>query len=491
MNKQQERLKINQAHNVNQASRITKNSFFLLVANVSDVVFALVSVAILARYLGVEVYGQYVFIISIILVFDTISQFGMRRIIIREVSKDKENVGKYMGSFIIIRCILSAIAFGAVAVTINILNLSEIYKTATYILMASQTISTFSMAFMTIFYAFEKMAYQTIISAVNNVLGIIFIIFVVSLDLGFIPLMIAMILPNVATFFLSYILLTKKISRPKFEFNPKQWKLLIKESYPLFIEMVFRQNFLRVDIFIIKALRSASEVALFNAPYSLILRLQMIPLAFTTSLFPLMSRHADTSREAFKSTYVKAFKILFNLSLPFAIATTILADKIIIIIFGINFIKSAVALKILIWMVTLMFLDSIINTVLVSLKKQWFSAVSHAAMFIVNLILDLLLVPIYGYVGACIGNLFAYMTRFILSYYFISKNDITLPLDQILPKPLLSGAAMGVIMYFFRELNIVATLSLGFIAYAGSAILLGTFSKDELGFFKKALNLRT
>lgn len=489
MDDQRKRQKIEQPQTVNQAARITKNSFMLLVANAADFVFGLISIAIFTRYLGVELFGQYAFIMSIILVFSTLPHFGMRRIIIREVTKNKENASRYLGSVIIIQCMLSAVVFGAVTITLMLLGFSGTYITAAYIIMASEIISAISMAFMTIFFAFERMAYNTLLTIVNRTLGLVLILVVVSLNLGFIPLMLSLLIPNILSLLLSYILVARKIDKPKFEFNLKQWRFLIKESYPLFAELIFRQSFLRVDVFVLKAMRGIAEVSSFHAPYSLIIRLQIFPVAFTTALLPPMTRLADASKMSFEIAYTKVFKILLSISLPIAIATTILADKIIVIIFGENFLKAAIVLKILIWMINLMFLESLFNTVLISIKKQWFSAINHAIMFLINLVLDLILIPSYGLVGACIGTLSAYVSRFFLSYYFISKNGITLTIGKIFYKPLLCGISMGIIMYFLKDLNMVATLFIGFLTYTGAIILTGTFSREEIGIFKKSLNL--
>ncbi len=480
----------NKPHVVNQVARVAKNSFMLLVANVIDLIFGLVLIAIFARYLGVKVYGQYVFIISMVSIFSTIPHFGFRRIIMREVAKEKNNANRYLGSVIIIRCVLSTLAFAAIAITIKLLGLSGNYITAAYIIMASALTTVLSKSFITIFLAFEKMKYNTYLTVINRAIGITLIIAVVYYDLGFILLLVAIFIPNILTLLLSYVWVARKIGKPKFEFDPKRWKFLLKESYPLFIELVLRQNFLRVDVFVLKALSSASEISLFYAPYSLILRLQKIPASLSTALLPSLARLADKSKTSFVATYASAFKFLFIISLPIAIIVTLFADKIILIILGADFLAGAIVLKILIWMINLMFLESLFNAVLVSIGKQLFSSVSHGAMFIVNLILDILLIPYYGVVGACIGTLCAYVTRFFMSYYFISKNNITLPISNILPKPIFSGAVMGITIYLVRDLNMIFSISIGLASYVGVIILTGTFSKEEIGLLKNALNIR-
>ena len=77
-----------------------------------------------------------------------------------------------------------------------------------------------------------------------------------------------------------------------------------------------------------------------------------------------------------------------------------------------------------------------------------------------------------------------------MSYYFISRNNVTLPISTILPKPVLSGAVMGVVMYTVRDLNMIFSIAIGLASYVGVIILTRSFSKEEIGLLKNVLNSR-
>ena len=149
-------------------SRITKNSFFLLFAEAVNLIFGLLSIAIFARYLGISTYGQYAFINSIVLVFLTLPHFGMRRVVMREVTQNKEKANQYLGWVIILRAVLSIIAIIAVTIALVFLDLAGIYVAACYIILISEITATFSMGFMTIFFAFERMAYNTLLTMITR-----------------------------------------------------------------------------------------------------------------------------------------------------------------------------------------------------------------------------------------------------------------------------------------------------------------------------------
>jgi len=478
------------AQAVSQSARITRNSLLILAANLLDLLFGLLTVAVFARYLGVEVYGQYAFLSSVVALIIPIPHFGFRRIMMRELSRNRGNVDTYLGSLLLLRGALSLVALFVVFIAVRLLGLTDNYAFAAYLITGAEIAAVFGMSFMTVFFAYENMVYNTLFTLLSRVVGVVLILAVVFFDLGFLALLWALFIPNLLSLFLGYALVAKKFCRPSYKIDTARLSYLLKESFPLFLELVFRQSFLRVDIFVLKALRSLTEIALFNAPYSLITRLQIVPMAFTTALLPLFSRLAEDSRSSFEAIYAKVFKFFLCMTLPMAVAATMLATEITVAIFGEEFKQAAVALQILVWMINLMFLESLFNTVLVSLDKQWFTALTHAIMFVINLGLDILLVPFYGFLGACIGTLSAYVVRFILSYGYIAKNGIHVPFRATFPKPLLSSALMGLIMYFSRDLNWLAALSIGLATYLLAIKLTAAISKEEIGLLKGAISFR-
>jgi O-antigen/teichoic acid export membrane protein len=255
----------------------------------------------------------------------------------------------------------------------------------------------------------------------------------------------------------------------------------------MFISILFTQAFFRVDVFVLKALRSLSEVSLFFAPYLSIIRLQVIPQTIVMALFPTMSRLADTSSSSFEKNYEKTFRFLLMISLPIAMVTTVLAEKIILLLFGESFKEATISLQILIWAIVLTFLDALLLNVLISLNKQRILSFIFPFVFLVNLLLDLILVPLYGYVGACIGSLAAYMVRFCLTFYYVSKYTCYLPLNRIVLKPAISVLIMNIFMFLAKELNLFFAASLGMLMYLISLILLGNFTKDDIALLKRAL----
>ncbi len=472
----------------NTVARVARNTIALSISKLIQVVYGILSASLIARYLNVELFGQYTFITSIIAVFIPFSYFGMQRIVIREISKNKGEAEKYLSAALILRAVLSCLMIIGVTIALRFIDLPLNAIIAIYIFALSEIFISFTDIFISIFIAFEKMVYDPIINMISNISGIIAIVVVISYDLGFINLFLSILLPNIIACLLGFFLTSKRFVKPKIEINFSLWKYIIKESYPLFISTLFIQAFLRVDVFVLKALRNLSEVSLFFAPYTLIMRLQMIPQTVVMAFFPMLSRFVYASRDSFEKSYEKLFRLLFILSLPIAVVTTVLADRIILLFFGGNFRGATISLQILIWVINLSFLETLLSHVLVALNKQRLLSFIYALVFFANLLFDIILVPFYGYVGACIGSVAAYILRTGLTYYYVSKYTYFLSLNRIILKPALSVLIMSILLNFFTELNLFFMAFIGFGIYMATLFLTGDFSKEDVALFKRALN---
>jgi O-antigen/teichoic acid export membrane protein len=472
----------------NIVARVARNTFALTISRIVQVGYGLFTASIIARYLKVEIFGQYTFITSIIAVFIPFSYFGMQRIVIREIARNKDEAGEYLGAAIILRTLLSLIVIIGVTVLLPFIKLPYEAVIAIYIFALSEIFMSFADVFISAFISFEKMVYDLILNIIISLSGIVAIGSVVFYDLGFVNLFLAILSPSIAACIMGYIITIKRFVRPKIRINYPLWRYIIKESFPLFISTLFVQAFLRVDVFVLKALRNLSEVSLFFAPYTLVVRLQMIPQTIVMAFFPVLSRLASTDRDSFEKSYEKIFRLLFILSLPIAVVTTVLADKIILLFFGSNFKEATISLQILIWAINLTFLETLLGYVLISLNKQRLLSIIYALVFFSNLLLDIILVPLYGYIGACIGSLAAYILRTGLTYYYVSKHTYFLPLQRLIIRPMISVFIMSIFVYLTKGLNLFLVASLSMLVYIITLFLVGDFSKDDIALFKRALN---
>ena len=188
-----------------------------------------------------------------------------------------------------------------------------------------------------------------------------------------------------------------------------------------------------------------------------------------------------------KKTYEKAFKYLFILGLPLVIGISLLADRFILFIYGERFSGSILILQILAWDVLLKFLYMCSGFVLISTDKQNQMAKIVGCTALLNVVLNLLLIPSYSYIGAAIATI-ASEVFLLISYIYINyRNSYSIPLHKISAKPIVACAIMGFFIYQFSEINLILLITVSTILYFGLLYTIRGFSKDDMSLFKQLI----
>ncbi len=141
-------------------------------------------------------------------------------------------------------------------------------------------------------------------------------------------------------------------------------------------------------------------VGWYNAAYKFIYIFLSFNTLFIISIFPVISRFYKTSKESIKFAYEHSFKYMLIITIPIAVLVTVLANKIILLIYGPNYIPSVIALQILIWTIVFMFVNGISGNFLGSINKQPIVTKITAIGAVTNIILNILLIPKYSYIGS-------------------------------------------------------------------------------------------
>ena len=126
----------------------------------------------------------------------------------------------------------------------------------------------------------------------------------------------------------------------------------------------------RIDTVILSLIKGNIAVGYYNASYKLIEALMAVPIVFSTAVYPVFSKLHVYSKDSLSFSYHKSFKYLLILGLPIAAGSVALSDQIILLVYGTGFIQSSTALKILIWVIPIIYLTYIFRILLISINKQ-------------------------------------------------------------------------------------------------------------------------
>ena len=466
---------------MNTVQRIAKNMVALFTAHFIFAIVSLVLSIFIARVLGAATFGTYTFVLAFIAVFAVFSDMGYNTLLVREVARDKSQAGKYLNNILSIRIVLSLMIIGLIAIIINVLGYPADLKNIIYIFGIYTLVISFSDVFKVTFRAFEKMKYESYITILSNVVKVSLGLLILFLGYGLLEISLVFLLSGIFDLLISFLICEKRFVKPRMELDMDFWKRTITIALPLGMLTILGLIYVEIDTLMLAMMKGAAVVGWYNAAYNLILGFRPIPHIFMNALFPLMAYYYVSSKESLRMGYEKSFKYLFILGLPIAAGISLLSGEIISLLYGEQFAHSVVALRILAWDVLLLSICAPVGFVLVSMNKQNQMAIIVGGCAMLNIVLNLILIPRFSYVGAGIATLTTEAVLFVLYFYLVSKYLHRLSLHKILVRPMVSCSVMVLFIYHYGELWLPACVASAAILYFAVLYLIGGFDKKDEG----------
>jgi len=459
--------------------RVLKNTLAVYGKNGFNTTVALLSIAILARYLNLTAFGRYSVIIAFVTIFKVVSTMGVNTILTREVAKNKDEAVRFYSSALMIQIILSAITFGIIAISINIVSSSEIVIKATYLCAIAVIFEFMGKTFSSVFQAFEKMEFDTYKTFLSQGAYLLGIVAVSKFDLGLIGIFYALLFSNLLDMLFGFFLVQLKFIKLSLKGNLSEVWFLSKEAIPLGIKRVIRRIGFRIDTLILATLKSNIEVGLFHGVFKIVQSAAFVAESSLQAVFPIFSRHYGSSQGSFDLAYEKSFKLLIIIGIPFAVFLSFFSHEVITLVLGKKFIAAVPALKILSWVIALMFLSNLMEGVLIAGGRQRISTWVAVIALTINIIFDFLLIPRWSIIGASMATLFAEFTITALSIYYVQKLVTRKRVFREALKPICSGIITFAILYLLRDINFIWALILGSFSYIFMLILTKTITVEE------------
>jgi O-antigen/teichoic acid export membrane protein len=240
--------------------------------------------------------------------------------------------------------------------------------------------------------------------------------------------------------------------------------------------------------YLIGYLMDIRDVGIYAAAYSLahIVSLLLNPLQVV--LLPTISKTYDEGDIPQTRIYLKySLKYLMMLSIPAAFGLTILASPLLRILTTSEFISGSIVVPLLAFGLVIYNFHRICIYILYLVKQTHWVVRLLVMAAILNICLNLLLIPYFGILGAAMASLIAYVVLGILTL-FVSfrylKFDLGFP---FIAKSILASAIMAIIIWLLDPLGITmvaASMILGLIIYLTLILIFKGFSRNELIFVK-------
>lgn len=228
-----------------------------------------------------------------------------------------------------------------------------------------------------------------------------------------------------------------------------QWldlRHLAMEALPFAISGVAVKVYSYIDSLMIQAYKGTTAVGYYAVAYKMTYAMQFLPLTFTAALYPALSHaYANRQHDELKKTFLGALRFMAAISFPISAGLSALAPRLIPALYGSEFLGAIPAMEVLPWVLLPIFMDFPIGSLLNGSNRAHLKTSAMVGTMLINAVLNALLVPIYGPLGAAWAGVFSFWFLFSAGVFFIYKDAGGL-LNVLWP---LGKAALGSAMAWF------------------------------------------
>lgn len=466
--------------NIRIRQTIFKNTFWLAFAEGISKIFTLILVIYMVRILGATEFGKFTFALSFVSMFAVLSNFGLSDITTRELSRDKKSEKEY-SSILSLKILLSIGALILMLIGSFFISPDIVIRKIIWILAFFVLISNFFVVIYAFFRARQKMEYEALakISQALIMVGVIFFVLfkfpsVENLSYGY-------LFVNLVFLILILLFFHFRIYRLSLSWNKATWKKFLKSSWPLGSAAIFSAIFINIDSVMMGYLGQITQTGWYNVARRTV-SFTIVPAALIfTSFFPVLSKLFKESKEMLQKVWNFYMELMIILAIPLVIGGIALASKIINFFYNQSFSPSIFAFQILIIMAGITFLYEPFYSILIvsnQQKKIFWITLTGA---IINISLNLILIPLYSLYGAAVATIITYIILLFLmiefSRRFTSISVFNLRLLKILIIAFLSSSIMfiAISQSLIYNLNVILTAIIGILIYFTTLFLFYKF----------------
>lgn len=426
------------------SQRVAFNTVVQIVSKIITVFFTLLTTVLLTSYLGKEGFGDYIYVITLVIMFGALADWGTATIGVREAVKKEKRQDQIFANILVLRLLLSFLAMVlligfAYFVPLKVTRpetLRQAIMVASILLMLNVLKASFGIVFQ-VKLQMQKLALTNIVTS-----GLIFLIswFFVKAGFGLLSLMIAYLLAAGVGVLIAGFLASKTV-KFIFVFDKKILTRLVKESLPMGAILLMFTIDNKIDTVMLGAIKGSESVGIYGIAYRIYDVLILGAAFLMNALMPIISQYADLKKWQTKlqQIYQKSFDVLLLMGIGVMGLVWWLAPLMVQILTQkrfVEFVDTVWVLRILSLAMLIAYFNHLAGYTIVALGKQrpYFFVALIALIF--NVFANLFIIPKFSYFGAATVTILTEALVFLITTFFIFKLLKIIPSFFVFPKTL-------------------------------------------------------
>ena len=409
------------------ATKIIKNSSWMVSDKIFTMIVGVVVTAIVARYFGPESFGKFNYALAFVSLFTAISTLGLETLTVKSIVDKKYSEGVILCTSLFLRVIGGTILTILTYLSIRLIAPND---DDLHILVLLMSLTMVMKSFEVIEYwiqAYQKAKISSIIRISVYVITAGLKVFLVFFKGSLVQYAVIYTLDAAiigGALMIAYFKVREEITPWKFSF--RYAKYILSQSWYLILSGLMVTLYMRIDQVMLGAMMpTKTEVGVYSAAVRIAEMWYFVPMAIITSFKPVIMNNKNISEDK----YLQSVKLLYTLvawfGIGFGIVILIFSKPIVLLLYGADYLKAASILSVSVWAGTFAMLGSARSIWLISEGLQSYTLLYTFIGLIVNIALNYLMIPIYGGFGAALGTLVAQFFANIIALALFKKTRIS------------------------------------------------------------------
>lgn len=393
-------------------TKFAKNAIWIIGGKVFQMALSFFISIITARYLGPSNYGIINYVDSFIVFFTPLCTLGIENVIVKELVHKPDEQGKTLGSSMVLQVASSLCSIGGIVLIVGFMNKWD----KTYLLIALlYSLGLFFKCFEIVQYWYQS----KLMSKVSSTAGIIaytcmsvYRVFLLATQksiewFAFSTTVDAIVLS--ALLFFCY----KRDHGPEFRFSWSRGRQILKSSYHFIISGMMVAVYWQFDKIMLKHMIDEASVGYYATATKLCTIWAFFLVAIIDSVRPHLFEIYKTDEKKFEKETVFLYSAIIYISFAVSILFCIFAPIVVKFMYGEEYMQSVPILRVVTWSTAFSYLGTSRSIWILSKGLEKYEKYMAIVGIVCNVVLNLLLIPLCGAVGAAIATL---ITQVFVNY---------------------------------------------------------------------------
>lgn len=453
---------------------LASNTTLLTLAQLVRVAAQAVFIIWIRGYLGPVEFGNFSVAFVLAKLLTQLAELGFPLTVLRDASAQRHRLGEVLSGALGLRAICSLGVILLLVVSSSVLPYPRAVAWATVLFGISYLLQSFSQLFFASLRSVEKVQFEPLSLGIYAIILLGGTAWAVSRGGTLVSIAWVTVAAQGAGF-TSIIVsaLTRLPTAVRLRFDTRLIRDFWRSGWPIGIGTIGYLIYYQSDTLLLYFIRGKAETGYYNTAYQLVAVTLILPVSYYAALLPRLTQRLSRSREDAAPLLALSSRLMMAVGIPLAIGTVVIAPGLLAMLFPDAAVESVLPLRILIWMAALSYWgQAFTNTAVIVEGARIYMRLSILGA-VVNTVANLLVIPRYGYIGACWTTLGTEILINSLFYYLVRAQIFSVPLFPLVWKPLVASGVMVFALWLTSGLPLPVQVLLAMVVYGGCIVAMG------------------